>query len=234
MGLRLFSAVFGLVLTACDRDGDGYSPADGDCDDSDATAWAALDEDPECDGFYLHTDGVTVRCPGVAVGDTGVVGSVTYTRADEDHLRSLPFGDTDCPGCEWDRVCTTGITDLSGLFRSAYTFNQDISGWDTSSVTDMNHMFYNAYDFNQDISGWDTSSVTDMSYMLSDAAAFDQDIGDWSTGSVADMEGMFKSADRFNQDLSGWCVSLITDEPEAFDEGAASWTEPLPVWGTCP
>jgi len=29
-------------------------------------------------------------------------------------------------------------------------------------------------------------------------------------------------------------VTLIASEPFAFDDGAASWSFPRPVWGTCP
>jgi len=48
------------------------------------------------------------------------------------------------------------------------------------------------------------------------------------------MYEMFKAAIDFNQDLSGWCVSLISSEPSSFSSSASSWTEPQPVWGTCP
>ena len=48
------------------------------------------------------------------------------------------------------------------------------------------------------------------------------------------MDYMFYDAATFNQDLSEWCVSLLPSEPNYFDEGAASWTEPRPIWGTCP
>ena len=41
------------------------------------------------------------------------------------------------------------------------------------------------------------------------------------------------SATAFNQDLAGWCVSPIPSHTD-FDTGATSWTEPRPIWGTCP
>ena len=40
-------------------------------------------------GFYLDTNGVTVHCLGAAVGDTGVVNGVRYTRRNEAELRGL-------------------------------------------------------------------------------------------------------------------------------------------------
>jgi hypothetical protein len=65
-----------------DCDGDGVTVADGDCDDSDATSLTVA-EDPECDGFYLDLNGVTVLCPGVEVDDAGLVGTKTHTRVDD-------------------------------------------------------------------------------------------------------------------------------------------------------
>jgi surface protein len=102
------------------------------------------------------------------------------------------------------------------------------------AVTDMSRMFLFTPVFNGDIGGWDTSNVTNMNSMFAYAHAFNQDIGNWDTSSVTNMDQMFRSASSFNQDLSGWCVTEIPSMPTGFDNGATSWTEPRPVWGTCP
>ena len=130
----------------------------------------------------------------------------------------------------WD---TSNVTDMSGLFWSAKSFNQDLSSWDTSSVTNMGNMFYQAQSFNQDISSWDTSNVTDMRVMFAGAASFNSDISSWNVSSVTDMGNMFNGVSSFNQNLSGWCVTKLPTTPGSFDTGAYAWTLPRPVWGTC-
>ena len=114
----------------------------------------------------------------------------------------------------WD---TSAVTDMSGTFNGATSFNQDIGNWDTGSATDMSYMFYGASSFDQDISGWDTEDVTDMSHMFSGATVFDQDISGWDTGSVTDMASMFFDAIAFNQDLSDWDIDDVTDFSAMFD-----------------
>ena len=161
-------------------------------------------DDPEEDGFCLHPNGVTVICPDAAVGASGVVDGTIYTKVDEDGLRGMDF---DSSG--WSTACTSGVTDLSQLFREATEFNQDIGSWDTSSVVDMSDLFRKA-------------------------AAFNQDIGDWDVSNVMYMTSMFEAAGTFNQDLSAWCVQHIPSEPSFFAYNASAWTEPKPVWGSCP
>lgn len=131
----------------------------------------------------------------------------------------------------WD---TSNVTNMVGMFSGATSFNQEIGRWNTSKVTSFNSMFEGASSFNQDIGNWNTSEANNMVGMFSGATSFNQDIGRWSTEELFFASSMFKSAISFNQDLSNWCVSKITERPTDFDLNATSWTEPKPVWGTCP
>ena len=62
------------------------------------------------------------------------------------------------PIADWD---VSAISYMAFLFHNLSHFNADISSWDTSSVTDMTGMFAAARSFNQPLS-FDTSSVTAM------------------------------------------------------------------------
>ena len=75
-----------------------------------------------------------------------------------------------------------------------YAFGDHIGGFDTSQVTDMSGMFSGASSFNQPIGQWKTNQVTDMSSMFSGAASFNQPIGQWETNQVTNMNCMFTGA----------------------------------------
>ena len=125
--------------------------------------------------FYLDGNGVTVKCPLANVGDTGVVGSTTYVKVDRATLvASITAGPNpaDIATC-----CTSGIEDFSDLFRGRFSFNRDITHWDTASVTTMREMFRSAHVFDQDISNWNVSNVASMREMFREARAFNQNIG---------------------------------------------------------
>ena len=75
-----------------------------------------------------------------------------------------------------------------------YAFGDHIGGFDTSQVTDMSGMFAGASSFNQPIGQWKTNQVTDMSGMFYGASSFNQPIGQWKTNQVTNMRFMFKRA----------------------------------------
>ena len=109
-----------------------------------------------CIPFRIAANGVTVLCRDARVGDVGVVNGVTYTKRDREGLLALVAASDDA---ELAKSCTSGVTDMSGMFKDATSFNQDISKWDTSSVTTMKEMFNGATSFNQDLSSWNVDKV---------------------------------------------------------------------------
>ncbi len=150
-----------------------------------------------------------------SAGTTYTLDGTTYTIVDNATLKTWAADD------QTNAVCTSLVTDMSALFRSKASFNQNISSWDTSGVTTMQQMFQSAAAFNQDIGHWDTSSVTNMSVMFNGATVFNQDIGTWDTSQVTTMWLMFNRATAFNQDIGQWNVSQVTTMNSMFTEAVA-------------
>ena len=122
----------------------------------------------------------------------------------------------------------SGVTDMHGMFRGAFSFNGDISDWNVSSVTSMGRMFFDATSFNQRLDSWNVSSVTKMNGMFAGATSFNGDISDWNVSSVTDMYDMFWFASSFNQPLDSWDVSSVTNMHDMF--AATSFNQPLNSW----
>ena len=182
---------------------------------------------PQCevapdDGFRLNANGVTVECPGIAVGDTFTLGGVTYTKRDKAGLDALVGSANED---ELATSCTTGVTVMNSMFQGATNFNVDIRSWDMSSVTEMASMFMNAAAFDQDIGSWDTSSVTNMNVLFRGATLFNRDIGSWNTSALSSISSstnaMFYNATAFNQDLSSW--TAVLDTCTNFANGTSAW-----------
>ena len=123
----------------------------------------------------------------------------------------------------------TGVTNLSNTFAGATSFNNDVSGWNTSAVTDMSGMFMNATSFDQELNGWDTGQVTDMHSMFDGASDFSWYLVDWNTSNVTNMSRMFAGAESFTDDLDPWDVSGVTSMAGMFD-GAASFDGEVAPW----
>ena len=59
------------------------------------------------------------------------------------------------------------LTTLYYQFAGCSSFNQDLSGWDTSNITNMQHMFPGCYSFcGSGLENWNTSKVTNMQNMF--------------------------------------------------------------------
>ena len=187
------------------------------------------------------------KCPGTSVGDTETINGVTYTVVDNSTIQGqINSGNV--------KLCTTLVTDMSGLFMNNNSFNSDIGFWDTSNVTNMEGMFRGANSFNQYIGDWNVSLVTNMTAMFRESAfnqdigswnvsslvsidqmfydtVFNYDIGGWNISNVQDTNSMFQNNSEFNQDISSWDTSLVTDMHDMF-LGAASFNQDISSWNT--
>ena len=179
--------------------------------------------------FYLSNNGVTIKCTSAKVGQNGTIGGVTYVKRDRAGIESLLSNNTNNP--ELATTCTSGVTDMSGLFVYAYDFNQNIASWDTSHVGDMSYMFAYATSFDQDIGSWDTSQARDMSYMFLSSQSFNQDIGNWDTSQITSMTGTFFFALAFNQNIGSWDTSKVTSLDVTFTF-ATGFNQPIGAWNT--
>ncbi len=167
--------------------------------------------------FYLAPNGVTCMCPDAAIGETGVVNGIIYTKRTKEQITTANAATT----------CTSGITDMSELFINS-SFNGNISSWDTSDVIDMRWMFQNATSFNQPLNSWDVSNVLNMGFMFNNASSFNQPLNNWDVSNVTSMNEMFKSTSNFNQPLDIWDVSSVTNMNEMFKQ--SSFNQPLNNW----
>jgi surface protein len=174
---------------------------------------------------YLDANGITIKAHKWAkIGDQGTIDEVLYTIVDKDSLLIMIK-----KGRLLNRVCTSLMTDMNGLFLGEEAFNQDISNWDVSNVNDMREMFRNAASFNQPIGVWDVSNVTRMGSMFYGANTFNQPIETWEVSNVNNMYSMFRDAVSFNQPIGAWDVSNVT-RMEFMFSGATTFNQPIGTW----
>ena len=160
-------------------------------------------------GFSVSAEGI-ISCPGVSVGGIFFSNDIMYTKR----------GRADITPGNAATTCTTGITNMSRLFKNAMHFNKDIGSWDVSSVTNMSGMFEMATTFNQDITNWNVGNVRNMSTMFKHTGSFNQRIGAWNVGNVTDMSGMFSLTTAFNRDIGSWDVRKVTNMSVMFNRAS--------------
>ena len=180
------------------------------------------------EGFFLHSNGVTIMCPNTQPGEKGVVDGVEYESVDNNLLRSHIER-----GSDLSKICVSLIETYPSLFDDAGSsmFGQDLGNWDVSNMTTMFSWFRNSA-YNQDISYWDVSNVKDMEAMFY-GSNFNQPIEDWDVSNVYNMNRMFYDS-KFNQPINNWCVEKIVEEPDRFSEGSPLTDQNKPIWGHCP
>ena len=163
-----------------------------------------------------------------AVVDNRSLSEITLYARTNNSSHFTPQGET--KPVIFNNIVTTLMTNMSGMFSGASTFNQPISSWDTARVIDMSNMFKDARAFNQSIGSWNTSNVTTMQGMFQNATAFNDPIGSWNTSKVTDMSYMFSGA-KFNRVISSWDTARVTNM-EAMFQNATAFNQPIGSWNT--
>jgi uncharacterized repeat protein (TIGR02543 family) len=178
--------------------------------------------------FFLHENGVTIKCEDCKVGDKGKVNGVEYEAVDKQLLRQRLE-----EGKDLSKVCTSLVTSTMDLFDGFPKFNQPIGNWDVSNVVNMKGMFRSSDEwdddtnkFNQSLEYWNVEKVTDMSFMFFNSE-FNQPIGNWNVSKVTNMNGMFSNTE-FNQPIGNWNVSKVTDMRLMFE--GSEFNQPIGDW----
>ena len=112
-------------------------------------------------------------------------------------------------GC--DKLDTSDVTNMFGMFWWTKEANPDVSNWDTSKVTNMMYMFLWAEKANPDVSNWNTSNVINMARMFRGARLANPDVSDWETSKVTNMVHMFSETKKANPDVSNWDMGEVTN-----------------------
>ncbi|MSW41804.1 MAG: BspA family leucine-rich repeat surface protein, partial [Actinobacteria bacterium] len=123
------------------------------------------------------------------------------------------FNDPDVTSWEISSFSDSNVTDLSGTFAGATSFNQNVGVWQTRQVTKMDSMFAGATAFNNGgsdrIKYWSTGGVRSFASMFAQTP-FNQPIGTWTVASATSFAGMFSKATAFDQNLGLWTPSAAT------------------------
>ena len=99
--------------------------------------------------FFLSSNGRTIICSSAEFNESREVNGVTYTKRSKQDITVKNASTT----------CTSGVFDLSYVFYSQSSFNEDNTHWDVSSVYDLSYMLYDAKSFDQDLSNWCVSNL---------------------------------------------------------------------------
>jgi len=106
-------------------------------------------------------------------------------------------------------------TSASNMFSNCTILNSplNINSWNTSQITNMSGMFNGATSFNQNIDAWDITSVSDMSYMFYGASSYNQILNDNLNANV-NLTNIFSNSGlsciAYSQMLLAWASNPAT------------------------
>ena len=107
----------------------------------------------------------------------------------------------------------SGVSNMAQMFRSCAVLNgpSNIGQWNVSGISDMQGMFRSAFAFNQNVSNWNTANVVNMSAMFRTASAFNQNLGSWTLSNAVNMSAMLEGAgldcENYSNTLIGWAAN---------------------------
>jgi hypothetical protein len=119
----------------------------------------------------------------------------------------------------------TSVTKIPQTFQGATKFNDpDVALWDTSRITNMTGTFADAASFNQNLSSWSLAAVTSVGNMFNGATAFNNGCATgvftcpltWSTPNLVATLEAFKNTLKFNQNLNSWSMTKVVNTTGMF------------------
>lgn len=197
---------------------DGLKPGSNDIT---ITAWGGIPLSRSESIFYLFPGSITTT--GVDVPT--ILPSTSFYRLfrDASTLASADFGNIG----NWD---VSNVTSFQEAFYGCTNFNQDISGWDTSSATRLTLMFAGGLTaFNQPIGSWDISNVTLLNFTFATTSAFNQSLDSWDVTGVTSFEGIF-SGGVYNSTISSWTLTSATRIDKIFKDNSTFNNNSLNSW----
>lgn len=118
----------------------------------------------------------------------------------------------------WD---VSNVTDMSGIFKDASNFNQNLTAWKTTSVVTLKEAFSGCSKYNQPMGTWSTTNCRSMKGMFYGCSVFNQDLSTWNTLRVTDFSRMFMNTNAFNGNISKWNTQSGNDFTSMFENAVA-------------